>query len=177
MKNKTSFHFDFTYTLTTMPTMGKNATSPWPINLQEAAKQTAAHIKIATRIGVTIWPIAIVSIVHLRLHTASWKLWVISLTKNKEKNSLGTWGKSKRKKNRVRPYVGARASAPINMWTICKISLISRSLKFPSHLYNSHRDWPVMGRWQRWLSPFGLAPLTQRVKTCRRGSSEERKWS
>ena len=65
------FRFNFTYTLTTMPTIGRNATSPWPINLQEAAKHTAAHIKIATRIGVTIWPIAIVSIVHLRLHTAS----------------------------------------------------------------------------------------------------------
>ena len=57
-----------TYTLTTMPTMGKKATSPWPINLHETAKQRAAQTKISARIGVSIWPIAIVPIVHLRLH-------------------------------------------------------------------------------------------------------------
>lgn len=152
-----------------MPTIGRKATSPWPINLQEAAKHTAAHIKIATRIGVTIWPIAIVSIVHLRLHTASLKLWVISLKKKKRTVSERE-GSQKEKKNRVRPYVGARGA----LQSICELSVKSLwyRFRFLSHLCNSHRDWLVMGRWQRWLSPFGLAQLTQWVKTWKRGRED-----
>ena len=57
--------------MTTIPTMGKKATSPCPINLQEAARLTAAQVKINAKIGINIWPIAIVSIVQWLLLSLS----------------------------------------------------------------------------------------------------------